>query len=228
MSRAERLLQLMQALRGRRHPVRGAVLAQDLGISLRTLYRDIGALQAQGAHIDGAPGLGYVLRPGFTLPPLMFSHEEIEALVLGTRWVASRADTDLGRAARNALDKIASVVPMDLRLELDSAALLVGPGEFLACGDRELSCMREAIRTEHKLRISYRDLRDQESSRTIWPCALGYFDRVRVLVAWCELRQDFRHFRADRITAVEPQGERYPHRRQALLQQWRQQQGVEP
>ena len=226
MPRAERLLQLMQALRGRRHPVRGAVLAQELGISLRTLYRDIAALQAQGAHIDGAPGLGYVLRPGFVLPPLMFSHDEIAALVLGTRWVASRADSELGRAARSALDKIAFVLPAELRLELDSTALLVGPGEVLACGDRELASMRHAIRTEHKLRIGYRDQQGRESSRTIWPCALGFFDRVCVLVAWCELRQDLRHFRADRITALEPLEERYPLRRQALLQQWREQQGM--
>jgi predicted DNA-binding transcriptional regulator YafY len=92
VSRANRLLDLIQILRRHRYPVSGAALASELGISLRTLYRDIGTLQAQGATIDGAPGLGYVLRPGFMLPPLMFSHEEIEALALGSRWVADRAD----------------------------------------------------------------------------------------------------------------------------------------
>src|ERR1700752_131103 len=106
MSRAERLLELMQMLRRHRRPVSGAQLAQELGISLRTLYRDIASLQAQGATIDGAPGIGYVLRPGFVLPPLMLAPEEIEALVLGTRWVADRADRRLADAARNALAKI--------------------------------------------------------------------------------------------------------------------------
>ena len=102
-------------LRGYRRPVSGAVLAEALGISLRTLYRDIDTLNAQGAHIDGEPGVGYVLRPGFMLPPLMFSEEEIEAIVLGSRWVADRADAALSAAARSALAKIAAVLPPDLK-----------------------------------------------------------------------------------------------------------------
>src|SRR5437660_12795607 len=106
MSRAERLLELIQRLRSHRYPVSGAALAAELGISLRTLYRDIRALQAQGARIDGEPGVGYVLRPGFMLPPLMFSQDELEALVLGSRWVAERADSALRDAARNGIAKI--------------------------------------------------------------------------------------------------------------------------
>src|SRR4051812_27083015 len=120
MSRAERLLTLMQALRLRRFPVTGLELASELGISLRTLYRDIASLQAQGARIDGEPGLGYLLRPGFMLPPMMFSEEEIEALVLGSRWVAERADSTLSAAARHALAKIASVLPAELQNRLDT------------------------------------------------------------------------------------------------------------
>src|SRR6185312_11045737 len=111
MSRAQRLLDLIQLLRSYRRPVSGAVLAGELGISLRTLYRDIETLKAQGAHIDGEPGVGYILRPGFMLPPLMFSEEEIEALVLGGRWVAERTDEPLGKAASNALANIAAVLP---------------------------------------------------------------------------------------------------------------------
>src|SRR6266705_6358930 len=118
MSRAQRLLDLIQALRGCRRPISGAVLAEALGISLRTLYRDIETLNAQGAQIDGEPGVGYVLRPGFMLPPLMFSEDEIEALVLGSRWVSERADDPLGQAARNALVKIAAVLPDDLKENL--------------------------------------------------------------------------------------------------------------
>ena len=206
----------------------GAALAAELGISLRTLYRDIGSLQAQGARIDGEAGLGYVLRPGFTLPPLMFSEDEIEALVLGARWVAGRADTQLGHAARNALAKIAAVLPADLRDDLDAAALLVGPGEPIASGDVELAVIRRAIRSEHKLAITYRDLQETETQRTIWPFALAFFERVRVVVAWCELRQTFRHFRADRIVALTPSETRYPRRRQALLKEWREIEGIPP
>jgi len=208
--------------------VSGAALAAELGISLRTLYRDIGSLQAQGARIDGEAGLGYVLRPGFTLPPLMFSEDEIEALVLGARWVAGRADTQLGHAARNALAKIAAVLPADLRDDLDAAALLVGPGEPIASGDVELAVIRRAIRSEHKLAITYRDLQETETQRTIWPFALAFFERVRVVVAWCELRQTFRHFRADRIVALTPSETRYPRRRQALLKEWREIEGIPP
>lgn len=218
----------MQALRRRRVPVAGATLAQEFGISLRTLYRDIAALQAQGARIDGEPGIGYLLRPGFVLPPLMFSTDEIEALVLGSRWVAGRADAELARAARDALAKIASVLPTDLRLELDSSTLLVGQAQVMPSSDDELSRIRAAIRTERKLMITYRDGNGVDSERTLWPCALGYFDQVRLLVAWCELRQDFRNFRIDRVASLKVLEERYPRRRQSLLREWRQQEGIEP
>lgn len=226
MSRTQRLFELLQLLRRHRRPVGGAVIAAELGISLRTLYRDIATLQAQGAQIDGAPGLGYLLREGFVLPPLMFSLDEIEALVLGSRWVAERGDSHLGAAARDALAKIAAVLPAPLRHELDSAALLVGPGAPLAAGDTEQATIRHAIRLEHKLQISYRDAAGQDSARTIWPFALGYFDRARVVAAWCELRGSIRHFRTDRIVALEASAQRYPRRRQALLKEWRAQQGI--
>jgi len=226
MSRAQRLLDLIQALRGYRRPVSGATLAETLGISLRTVYRDIETLKAQGAHIDGEPGVGYVLRPGFMLPPLMFSEEEIEAIVLGSRWVADRADAALGAAARNALAKIAAVLPQDLKVSLDTSNLLVGPGNAVAAGDAELPTIRLAIRTERKLRIFYVDGRGRDSKRTIWPFALAFFDRVRVVVAWCEIREGFRHFRTDRISKVQFVDKRYPRRRQVLLKDWRATEGI--
>ena len=226
MSRAQRLLDLIQALRGYRRPVSGATLAEALGISLRTVYRDIETLKAQGAHIDGEPGVGYVLRPGFMLPPLMFSEEEIEAIVLGSRWVADRADPALGAAARNALAKIAAVLPQDLKVSLDTSSLLVGPGNAVAAGDAELPTIRLAIRTERKLRIFYVDGRGRDSKRTIWPFALAFFDRVRVVVAWCEKREGFRHFRTDRIRKVQFVDKRYPRRRQVLLKDWRATEGI--
>jgi predicted DNA-binding transcriptional regulator YafY len=226
VSRSQRLLDLIQLLRRHRRPVIGSAIAAELGVSLRTLYRDIATLQAQGAPIDGAPGLGYVLRDGFMLPPLMFSSDEIEALALGARWVADRGDSRLGAAARDAMAKIAAVIPPSLRHELESSALLVGPGRALAAGDIESAALRETIRLERKLEIAYRDKAGHDSVRTIWPFALGHFDNLRVVVAWCELRQAIRHFRCDRIAALRPLGERYPQRRLALLKLWREQEGI--
>ncbi|AOB32676.1 DNA-binding protein [Bordetella sp. H567] len=220
MSRAQRLLDLLQLLRSHRYPVSGAQLAGQLGISLRTLYRDIAVLQAQGAHIEGEAGLGYVLRPGFLLPPLMFSEEEIQALVLGSRWVAEHADSQLGQAARNALAKIAAVLPSELRHEFDDGALFVVPGEQVP-DTADVALIRDSIRRERKLRIEYRDEHAAETARVIWPFALGFFDRVRIVAAWCELRQGFRHFRTDRIVALAAPGDRYPQRRQSLLKTWR-------
>lgn len=227
MLRATRLLQLIDVLRRHRFPVSGTVLARETGVSLRTLYRDIATLQAQGARIEGEAGVGYVLRPGFMLPPLMFSEDEIEALVLGSRWVASRADPRLGEAARQALARIAAVLPEDLRHGLESNALLVGPASTPGSADEpHLALLRQAIRTERKLVLSYRDLQDLRTTRTVWPFALGFFDGARVLAAWCELRQGFRHFRADRIDALTVSDIRYPARRQGLLKQWRAEKGI--
>jgi predicted DNA-binding transcriptional regulator YafY len=200
-------------------------LAQELGVSLRTLYRDIANLQGQGAGIEGEPGLGYVLRPGFMLPPLMFSEDEIEALVLGSRWVAKRADPRLALAAADALAKIAAVLPPDLREDLDASALLVGPRE--AVGDAvDLAAIRGAIRAERKLTIAYTDQYGAASERTVWPFALAFFERTRILAAWCETRRAFRHFRTDRIAALTVGDGRYPRRRRALLKEWRESLGA--
>lgn len=226
MSRAERLLELMQCLRRRKYPVPGATLAAELGVSLRTVYRDIASLQSQGAHIEGEPGLGYVLRPGFTLPPLMFSEEEIEAIALGARWVADRAGSSLGGAARDALAKIAAVLPAELRRKLETSTLLVGACERKAFDDQDFLKIRTAIRFERKLSITYRDEEGNESARVVWPFALGFFERVQLVVAWCELRQGFRSFRADRLLSVAALEEVYPRRRDALLHEWRQAEGI--
>ncbi|MCW5773045.1 MAG: YafY family transcriptional regulator [Rhodospirillaceae bacterium] len=226
MTRAQRLLDLIQAFRRRRRPASGADLAGELGISLRTLYRDIAVLRSQGAPIEGEPGIGYVLRPGFLLPPLMFSEDEIEALVLGSRWVAERADEPLGDAARNALAKIAAVLPEALGERLETSSLIVGPGKPLAFGEAELGTIRDAIRRERKLHLVYRDGEGAETQRTVWPIALAFFESVRVVVAWCELRGGFRHFRTDRIRALSPVQVRYPRRRAALLKDWQAQQGI--
>ncbi|URI09789.1 YafY family transcriptional regulator [Aquincola tertiaricarbonis] len=243
MSRTTRLLDLIQLLRRHRRPVSGSAIAQELGISLRTLYRDIATLQGQGAAIDGAPGLGYVLREGFVLPPLMFSAEELEAVVLGMRWVAQRADSGLAAAARDALAKIGAVLPRALQAELEGSTLLVAglqqapgraPGSAQAeapaidpaLQDAHAATVRRSIRQQHKLVIDYRDGQRRSTQRTVWPFALGYFDRAQVVVAWCELRADIRHFRCDRIAQVQPLAQRYPQRREALLKAWREREGI--
>ncbi|MFZ6694027.1 helix-turn-helix transcriptional regulator [Undibacterium sp. SXout20W] len=221
MSRSKRLLDLLQILRRHRFPVTGAALAAEVGISLRSLYRDIATLQEQGAKIEGAPGLGYVLRPGFTLPPLMFTEEEIEALVIGSRWVAERTDLSLSKAAKAALSKIAAVLPQDLRHTLDSNASILGDRSRAETEAIDVSSIRQAIRTEHKMLMRYQDLKGQMTERIIWPIVLGYFDHARMLAAWCELRQEFRHFRIDKISSLDLRMERYPRRRHALLKEWR-------
>ena len=226
MSRAQRLLDLVQVLRRHRRPVSGRRLAEETGVSIRTLYRDIVTLQGQGAPIEGEPGLGYVLKPGFMLPPLMFSEDEIEALVLGSRWVADRADIRLAAAARDAIAKIAAVLPAELRQNTETSALIVGPGAALAGSDIDLGIVRKAIRAERKVALVYADGRSTRSERTIWPFALSFFDHVRVVLGWCELRQDFRSFRADRIATLTPLEARYPRRRQVLLKEWREREGI--
>ncbi|MDR6870209.1 putative DNA-binding transcriptional regulator YafY [Bosea sp. BE125] len=228
MSRSQRLLDLVQVLRRHRRPVSGRRLAEQTGISIRTLYRDIATLQGQGAPIEGEPGLGYVLHPGFMLPPLMFTEDEIEALVLGSRWVADRADERLGAAARDAMAKIAAVLPADLRERAEASALLVGPGAAISEGRIDLGLIRKAIRSERKLAILYRNGKEARSERVIWPFALSFFDHVRIVVAWCELRQGFRHFRADRIAELTALETRYPRRRLALLKEWRESEGIPP
>ncbi|MFC5474762.1 helix-turn-helix transcriptional regulator [Paraherbaspirillum soli] len=224
MSRSERLLELLQSLRRYRLPVSGRQLAQELGVSIRTLYRDIASLQAQGAMIEGEPGVGYVLRPGFMLPPLMFSDDEIEALVLGSRWVSKRADKRLASAASNALAKIAAVLPEDLRNDMETNALFVGPHDTTTLENIDLGLVRKAIRTEHKMTITYADQEGAESCRTIWPFAIGFFESTRILVSWCELRGDFRHFRTDRISSLAWLDLRYPRSKQALLKEWQKKQ----
>src|SRR3954466_9039842 len=225
MARTQRLFDLLQILRRYRRPVTAQRLAAELGISVRSLYRDIATLQQQGAQVEGEAGIGYQLKPGFMLPPLMFREEELEALILGMRWVADRGDERLVLAAKDALVKIESVLPPQLRDSLQSSGMLVGPGKHSparAAANEWLPRLRDSIRSEHKIRISYQaSNEDTPQQRVLWPIAIGFFDDVRVLVAWCELRNAFRHFRVDRIDACAELKEGLPRRRRALLNEWR-------
>lgn len=213
----------MDALRGRRRPVTAAELAGELAVSMRTVYRDVQTLVGLGAPIDGGAGVGYLLRTGFFLPPLMFSEEELEALVLGARWVQGQGDPALARAADAALAKIATASPRDLRDRIAETGLwaprLARPAEQ-GVG---LRVIREAIRREHKLKIRYLSLAGVETDRLIWPVALVFFEGSRLVAGWCELRSDFRHFRTDRISSLETTGAAYPRPRSELARLWRQQ-----
>jgi predicted DNA-binding transcriptional regulator YafY len=226
MSRTGRLFQLMDALRGNRRPVTAAALAGQLGVSERTIYRDIQALAQLGAPVEGSAGVGYVLRTGFFLPPLMFDADELEALVLGARWVQHQGDEALAKAAAQALAKIATATPRDLRDHMAETSLWVPVGRDGAANDPFVRPAREAIRRQCKLRIDYRDAEGKASRRTVWPFALAFFQGSRVLAAWCELRCALRHFRVDRIAHAEATEERYPTPRHALLRQWREEIGV--
>jgi predicted DNA-binding transcriptional regulator YafY len=226
VSRSARLFSLLDALRRRRRPVTAAVLAGELGVTVRTIYRDVGTLVGLGAPIEGEAGIGYVLRPGFLMPPLMFDEEEAEALVLGLGLVIERGDDELGVAAEKALGRILDVMPPALRDRAEGGGLMAGPVFDEDWPGIDVSLLRDAIRDETKLVIDYGDGVGQRSTRTIWPVTLAYFARSEVLVAWCELRADYRSFRADRILSVTPIPARYPRRRAILLAEWRRREGL--
>ncbi|OTA19555.1 DeoR family transcriptional regulator [Xenorhabdus beddingii] len=221
MSRAQRLLSLMEILRSYHFPVQGKVLAQKLNISLRTVYRDIATLQSQGAIIEGEAGIGYVLRPGFVLPPLMLTQNEIEALALGASWVAKRADSQLKASANSAVNKIAAVIPAELKQFLETNSLLVGPASTNIQPSIDIPQIRRAISHRHKITFTYLDLKGNHSKRTIWPFALGYFENISIVIAWCELREALRHFRSDRMSDLQIEKQCYPRSRQSLLKEWR-------
>ncbi len=227
MSRAARLLQLLEVLRGHRQPVSADALADTLQVSRRTLYRDVATLREQGAHIEGEAGVGYRLRPGFTLPPLMFGEDEIEALVLGVSWVSRQADPVLAQAARDALQRISATLPQPLRLAVETSGLLAPRVADSVVPEPWLPALRMAIRAEESISLDYLDAERKATCRTVWPFAMAFFEKSRVLVGWCELRQDFRHFRADRVVSLRNTGMRYPSRRHVLIQRWRDQMGYD-
>ena len=220
MARSDRLLTLTQALRRRRHPVTALTLAQEAGVSERTIYRDIASLQASGVPIRGEAGIGYVLEPGFDLPPLMLTPEECEALMLGARFVRERGDAGLVRVIDDAIAKIEAVLPEGLRLALQEASLFA-PVFGAPLEDKvPVEELRRAVRENRKIRIRYSDMNQRETERTLWPILLGYFEKTRGLIAWCELRQDFRHFRTDRMLTLTVLDQQPPKRRAVLVREW--------
>lgn len=220
MRRADRLLQIIQLFRRQRGPVTAAYIATDLEVTPRTVYRDISSLVTNGVPIRGEAGVGYVMEEGYDLPPLMFSADELEALMLGARLVASHGDTTLTRSANDAIAKIATVIPADLRPVLLDAPLYVPNFGGSIVDKVDIGLIRTAIRKSNKLHIDYQDAKKAASERTIWPIALAYHEGIRLVVAWCQLRQDFRHFRVDRINQLTPLQDAIPERRDTLFHRW--------
>lgn len=223
MRRADRLFQIIQILRGARRPVTAAQLSEELETTTRTIYRDIADLVAQRTPIRGEAGVGYVLEPGYDMPPLMLSPREIEAAVLGAQWVIDRGDPALALGARDLLAKIRDVVPGHLRpIVLQAAVIapnLIAPEPDLL----DLERIRQSAYAGTKLKIRYRDKDGRSSERVVWPLSIAYFQTARLLVAWCELREGFRHFRTDRIEALAFLDERHAMSPNALWAAWRRQ-----
>lgn len=203
MHRAERLFQLTTLLRNRRTVLTAKQMSEHLRVSERTIYRDIQSLSLSGVPIEGEAGVGYRLSHRYQLPPLMFDREEVEALLLGARMVSSWGDTDMAIHANQAIQKILSVLPDHLRHSDESLPLLVpNMEEVQKYYTAHSQPMREAIRLHQRVAIDYVRADEQQSSRTIEPLGLIFWGKVWTLVAWCNLRDDYRTFRLDRIQSV--------------------------
>ena len=220
MRRADRLFDIIQRLRTARGPTTAAALAEDLEVTPRTVYRDIATLQARRVPIEGEAGIGYVLRRGFDLPPLMFTAEEIEAIAVGVRLVARTGDAALQGAAESVLSKVTVVLPEALREQLASAPIYVSASGAPVPESVDLSVVRQAIRNERKLDIAYVDEKGTCSQRIIWPIAVAYYVQATLICGWCELRHDYRHFRADRISTLTVLDDRYPSDNGRLMAEW--------
>jgi predicted DNA-binding transcriptional regulator YafY len=219
MNRTERLFNLLQVLRSYRYPVRGQKLAERLNVSIRTLYRDIATLQSQGAEIVGEPGVGYVLKAGFFIPPLMFSQSEIEALMLGLLWVSNFGDRPLSKASLSGLSKIREVLPEKVKNSTSHATLRVGPPQRSELQLEDLSALREAIREGQKIKIVLKG-KPKSEELIVCPLALGYFTDGRILVGWCQKQKKFRHFRTLDIDSISPIKEKFSFQREVLFQRW--------
>ncbi len=219
MRRADRLFEIIQLLR-RRKLVRARDLADKLEVSERTIYRDVRDLMASGVPVEGEAGIGYILREGYDLPPLMFNEQEIEALVLGARIVETWADPELAEAAANVIAKVEAMVPERLRRHMAETALLAPENHFMEPMEVDPGALRRAVRERLKVRFAYRDAEGRATERGVRPLALAFYGPVWLLAAWCELRQDFRAFRLDRMSDLEVPGETFRPERGKTIQDY--------
>ncbi|MEL7283383.1 MAG: YafY family protein [Pseudomonadota bacterium] len=220
MAKSDRLLQLMQCLRTFPPPVKAHALSEELGVSLRTIYRDIESLRRSGALIDGEAGYGYTLQEDPALPPMMFSRDEMEALVLGLREVVQVADPVLAKAAENALSKLKASLPERMRAEFEHAVLYA---KRFYCRPEiriDIEQLRHATRNEQVIELDYTDAEERRTIRTVQPLAIVFFDRSLVVMAWCELREDYRSFRIDRIREMTVTERSFRPRRVAMLREY--------
>jgi predicted DNA-binding transcriptional regulator YafY len=222
MRRADRLFQIIQILRRTPKPTTAAALAAELDTSKRTVYRDIADLTGQRVPIRGEAGVGYILEAGLDLPPLMLTPDEIEAAVLGAQWVTRHSDPALARAAQDLIAKIGAVVPEGLRPYALEPVIETPPARTQATDGLDMARVRAQIHAGQKIALCYRDEQGHESERVVWPVTVGYLETVRHLIGWCELRQDFRSFRTDRVITARFLDERYPGHPSGLRARWRQ------
>lgn len=220
MAKSDRLLQLMQCLRTFPAPVKAQALSQELDVSLRTIYRDIDSLRRSGALIDGEAGYGYTLQEDPALPPMMFSRDEMEALVLGLREVVQVADPVLARAAENALSKLKASLPARMRAEFEHAVLYAKRFYCRPEISIDIEVLRHATRNEQVIEIDYTDAEENRTLRHIQPLAIVFFDRSLVVMAWCELRADYRSFRIDRIIDLTVTDRSFRPRRVPMLREY--------
>jgi len=220
MRRADRLFQIIQILRSSQRPVTAVAIAEELKTSSRTIYRDIADLIEQHVPIRGEAGIGYILDKGYDMPPLMLTPNEVEAAVLGARWVASQGDPSLALGARDLIGKIRAVIPPHLRhITIDDTTMV--PALTPPATDAiDIAKVRNWIRARSKIRIRYLNEKNVVSDRTIWPIAVAYFDSVRLIVAWCEFRRGYRHFRTDRIMQAEFLSATFPTAVEELRKAW--------
>lgn len=214
-----RLFNIIQVLRAAKKPVKAKALAEQLEVSVRTIYRDIAELQMQHVPILGEAGIGYILKDGFEMPPLMLTPEELEAALLGTKWVARCGDKTLAQSARTLIDKINAVTPDHLRHVLLKSPVMIPATVEAEVDTINMTDFRNAIRNRKKIVIAYK-VDGKRSERVIWPFIIGYFETVRVVAAWCERRKAFRHFRTDRIESFEILAEVVPKSIEQLKAEW--------
>ena len=209
MRPADRLFQIVLLL-GRGRVVTARALAEKLEVSERTVYRDIQDLMGSGVPIEGEAGVGYVLRRGYQIPPLMFDEQELEALLFGAEVAKTWGDAQMGLAAERILAKVDAVLPDRLRPALDSQRLIVPHIGLAESSSEMLGAVRDAINRRMRVFLDYRDAADKATERIVWPLTLAYWGKVWTLGAWCELRQAFRSFRIDRIADANVLNSEYP------------------
>ncbi len=221
MGRSSRFFEIIQMLRSADAPLTAHTIAETLEITKRTVYRDIVTLQSMRVPIEGEAGIGYVMRAGYTLPPLMFTEDELEAIVVGLSLIGRTGDSGLQKAATRVTQKIAGVLPCDASPHLDCSPLLVSKWTAIPQSEIDLDLLRQAIREERKVHFRYRDPERNETERTVRPIGLVYYVDAIVLAGWCELRDDFRHFRTDRMDCFAVSPDAFIGQSARLRREWR-------